>query len=307
MGLGFLRSFWAGLKEVALLRDAERIARGFAAEQSATIRNERHNARALLRAARRVASPDVALTLLDDALPAALACAHAARAPADPFDANAELALLARERIIPQSATLALSDRAASTDDDDFAAKEVLRDRIDDIVTRVLASVEWRTPLELRALRYGRLAAIALFVVLCAEHVVRTHWLVHDVALHKPVTHTPLKVVPPEADGVVDGKTRGTFGIHTMPDPHAFVTVDLLRTYDVREVRVYNRGDGWFDDILPLTLSVSTDGATFHDVATRTTHFDVWTIEMNDAPARWVRVSNNAYIALNEIEVYARE
>ena len=82
--------------------------------------------------------------------------------------------------------------------------------------------------------------------------------------------------------------------------------VDLLREYDVREVRVYNRGDGWFDDVLPLTLSISTDDATFTDVATRTTHFDVWTVELNRR-ARWVRVSNGSYIALNEIEVYARE
>jgi hypothetical protein len=307
MGLGWFRSFWAGLREVALLRDAERIACSFAPEQRATVREQRRRARAYLRAARRVASPDVALSMLDVALPAALASAHAAHASVGaPFDEQAELASLAQKKVLPESAARALEDRERASERE-FAAKEELRERIDDIVTRVLASVEHRTPLEVRALRYGRVAALVLVAALCAEHVARTRWLVHDVALHKPVMHTALKVVPPEAEGVVDGTTRGTFGIHTMSDAHAFVTVDLQRAYDIREVRVYNRGDGWFDDILPLTLSVSTDNATFHEVATRTTHFDVWSVDLRGMSARYVRVSNTSYIALNEIEVYARE
>lgn len=306
MGLGWLRSFWAGLREVALLADAERIARSFPPEQLTMVRQERRQARAYLHASRRVSSPDLALSLLDMALPAALACAHAARATSTPLDAHEELSSLARDKVLPETATHALEDRATASERD-FAAKEELRDRIDDIVTRVLASVEWRTPLEVRALRYGRIAAVVLVAFLCIEHVARTRWLVHNVALNKRVTHTALKLVPPEAEGVVDGKTRGTFGIHTVGDAHAFVMIDLLRTYDVREVRVYNRGDGWFDDVIPLTLSISTDAITFHDVATRTTHFDMWSVELNGAPARYVRVSNTSYIALNEIEVYARE
>jgi len=306
MGLGWLGSFWAGLRELALLRDAERISRSFTPERLSTMRHERQRAKGYLRAARRVANPDIALSMLDLALPAALSCAHIAREATEPFEAYAELAWLANEEVLPANAPRTLDDRKTASERD-FAAKEDIRDRIDDMVTRVLASVEWRRPHEVRALRWGRVAAIVLAVVLCVEHFARTRWLVHDVALHKPVTHTPLKIVPPEADEVVDGKTRGTFGVHTLNDPHAFVKVDLLREYAVREVRVYNRGDGWFDDVLPLTLAVSTDDMTYKDVATRTTHFDVWSVELNGLPARWVRVSNGSYIALNEIEVYARE
>ena len=43
-------------------------------------------------------------------------------------------------------------------------------------------------------------------------------------------------------------------------------------------------------------------------MATRTEHFDVWDLKFDALDARWVRVTkSNGYIALNEIEVYARD
>jgi hypothetical protein len=288
--LGWMRAFYRGAAELLLLRDAERISTSYGDERAATVRREARRARQYLRAARRVANPDLALSMLDIALPAALASAEAAWGQPELAGARDEVTRLADQRAAAR----------------DFAEKDSIRGDVEDLVARVLSVVESRSVLEIRALRWGRVCAIVLAVVFVAQREITMHFLVHNVALHKPVTSSTLQVQTDTSE-LVDGKTRGTFAIHTATSPRAFVMVDLSKTYDVREVRIYNRGDGWFDDVIPLALSTSVDGTTFQDVATRTTHFDVWTVDLGGRPARYIRVGKDGYIALNEIEVYARE
>jgi len=43
------------------------------------------------------------------------------------------------------------------------------------------------------------------------------------------------------------------------------------------KIKLYNRGDGWFDDaLLPLTLELSENGTDFVVVDRRTTSFGQW-------------------------------
>jgi hypothetical protein len=83
--------------------------------------------------------------------------------------------------------------------------------------------------------------------------------------------------------------------------------VDLLASYKIDKVKIYNRADGWFDDGLPLSLEFSEDGATFTEVNKRTEGFTSrapWTFEAKGAKTRYVRVRSPKYVALTEIEVY---
>lgn len=278
-----MRAFFAGLREVMSLREAHAVVDGYGPATLAAIREAKRKASARLRASRRLSNPRAALELLATAR--ALAAKAASAAGREELPALDEVDLDA----LP------------------FAELEARRDRIELEVGATLASTESRSPTELRGLTIGRYAAIVLAV--CAVlWSVSTPWRIHDVALGKPVTTSPLLAPPATPEGIVDGRTRGTFGLQTMKTRAPFVTIDLQRTYRIRRIKIYNRGDGWFDEILPLSLEVSTDGITFQHVATRTDHFAVWDLRFDALDARWVRVSkDNGYIALNEIEVYARD
>lgn len=281
--MGAIASLRAGLGEVFLLRDAQRKVEAYGPERLAAVRAERSRARSLLWASRRLADPAAATDLLEKSLEAARAALHEAGNEEPP------LAVAETYGAMP-----------------DFAAAETRRDELEARVVAILRSLEARSPLEIRALRAGRVGALALAFVAVFWPIVRDRYLVHDVALGKPVLTSPLKVNPPSGAELVDGHTHGTFSVHTL-DGHPFVTIDLERDYHVRSVRVYNRGDGWFDDVLPLTLSTSMDGVHWEIVATRTTHFDVWDQSLGGRDARFVRLSKDSgYIALNAIEVFAR-
>jgi hypothetical protein len=274
----------SGLREVFTLRFAEQVSRSYGEDQLRDIRVHKSEARSRLRASRRLASPSAALLLLKDAH------AHA----------------VAAARIAGKATTDALL--VGDVDALSFAEAETQRERADAAVRDLLGAVESRSRMELAGLRWGRPLALVVLVLGVLWHVARTRWMVHDVALHKPVITSPLRVPPATAEGVTDGRTRGTYAVQTLDGKPAFVTVDLERPYEIQRVKVYNRGDGWFYDTFPISLDVSDDGMTFKQVARRTEYFEVWTVELGGKSARFVRVSkDNGYVALNEIEVYARE
>jgi hypothetical protein len=276
-----LASFRAGLREIFTLRDARATAESYG-ERLAQVRLEKGIARARLLASRRLSNPFVALDLLS------VAADHTRRA----WDLE--------ERSLPSPLDPPPRDAVAT-----FAQAEATRDDVEANVAQLLSRLESRTQTELLGLRIGRLGAIAVVLVVLAWTLGR-HFGVHDVALNKPVITSGLR--QGKAEAVVDGRTRGTFALQTAEQAHPFVMIDLGRMYRIRSIRIYNRGDGWFDEVLPLSVELSSDGTSFHEIARRTEHFDVWTLELGSADARFVRVSKeNGYIALNEIEVYSRE
>jgi hypothetical protein len=311
MRLAWFGALRAGCWELLLLGQAERTTRAYREDQLASLREHKQRAKLHLRASRRAANPAVALSVLETGFSEALRALHVARGATGAFELSREMAWLeTASQIRPPAAAAfaAARDWHVGLQDESFARLDTVRDGVEELVSWILEHVESRTTGELRALRYGRIVAVVLFVALVGVTYLRNNVLVHNVALNKTVTSSPLKVNPPTGAELVDGHTRGTYGVHTSETKNPFVTVDLGRTYLVRDVRMYNRGDGWFDDVLPLTLSVSVDGIAFDDIATRTTHFDVWTVDMQRRAARYVRVSKESgYIVLNAIEVYARE
>ncbi|HEX4517531.1 MAG TPA: discoidin domain-containing protein [Polyangiaceae bacterium] len=283
----------AGFVEVFTLRHASETTAAYGEGVLARVRDDKRTARQRLRSADRLADPVAALVLLTDAVTFATRAFDAARPGEDPFGASADAAA---------AKALASGERSET-----FAGRERQRDLVAAFVRRLLSRVEARSDLELEAIRWGRVLGIVLLVGWLVMSYARAHWLVHDVAEHKIVTTSALKHMPPEPQLVVDGHERGAFNVHTSEAHPAFVMVDLGRAYDVQRVRIVNRGDGWFDDILPLDLSISLDDATWQHVATRTEHFDAWNVGLGGRPARFVKVSKNGYIALNKIEVFARE
>jgi hypothetical protein len=178
------------------------------------------------------------------------------------------------------------------------------------VVRSLAALVEPRSVSDIRFVRRARvaslgLAALALVVWLVAGLLGRT-----NLALHKPVATSgvhPAGTSPPA--GLTDGITSGGYGVHTAVAALPWVSVDLLGVHVVDEVKVYNRGDGWYNDGLPMTVQLSEDGTNFVDVATRTATFGQqtpWTIEMPRQRARYVRVRGGSgkYVALSELEVF---
>ncbi len=309
--MGILRSLATGLGEVVLLRHAEARARERGEERTRDVKGLKAAARLRLVASRKMSSAVAAVVLLDAALRLAV---EAARAEAgDAGDAPVTAAEL--ERYAPSVAPAARARVEAHLGDADPLAvdalppahAERLRDALDRVVGKLLSGVDARSVVELRALRYGRVAALVLVPLLLLGGWARAALLPRNIALGKPVYTSPLRFNPPNPSQVTDGRTRGTYNVHTVRQAHPFVTVDLERSYHVDRVRVYNRGDGWFDDMVPLTLQVSEDGTHFQDAAKRTEGFHVWTADLGGREARYVRVTKDqGYIALMEIEVYGR-
>lgn len=290
-----VRAFFLGLREVFTLSHAE--ARAREVDDVERARRERHVAAAIerRRAAKKIATPVAAIVLLRDALRFALDGRELADSGAPAADIDRVKAALA-------------SDAPFALDDLPFAEAESLRASFEACVDAAIGTSRTRTLLAVRALRVTRIVAVLVFLAWLVVPYAREHWMLHDVALGKVVTSSPLRGESPPADKVVDGKTRGTFDIATIEIDHAFVMVDLGKSYAVDRVRVVNRGDGWFDDILPVILQVSEDGARFDDVARRDEHFDTWTIPLGGRSARFVKLvkPDRGYIAINELEVYAR-
>jgi hypothetical protein len=169
---------------------------------------------------------------------------------------------------------------------------------------RSVRAVKIRRALHLGAIVLGFLLAITALVV----------WLTRpkNIARGKPVSSSGLNPdsTAPD-DGLVDGDTRGSYGIHTSKGPNPWVAIDLGKTHSIGRIEIFNRGDGWLDDGLPMVLEVSEDGSTYTEIAVRKkrfTHTAPWVERLGGKPARWVRVRGRtgSYVALSEIEVYEK-
>ena len=100
-----------------------------------------------------------------------------------------------------------------------------------------------------------------------------------------------------------------TYGVHTNIEENPWVRIVLGAVVPVHEVRVFNRGDGYESEILPLLLQLSDDGEAFTDVGERTELFTrdrPWITKLEGKAGRYVRIymPKEGYIALSEIEVY---
>ncbi len=171
------------------------------------------------------------------------------------------------------------------------------------------SQIDVRSPRRIQVSRALRLGAVAAVLVAAAAAGVARLTRPTNIALGKNVTASSRYPGTPKATGATDGDIVGAYGVHTRIEDAAWIAVDLGALRRIRSVRVYNRGDGYFDDALPLRLQLSKDGKRYVDAGTRATHFsqsDPWIAEVGGQEARWVRVIRKApgYVALSEIEVY---
>jgi F5/8 type C domain-containing protein len=176
-------------------------------------------------------------------------------------------------------------------------------------VARLGAFVDPRSLAEVRVTRYVRVGIAAVVVALGLFLIV--HWVAapRDLAFYKPAIASSQWPGSPLAAGIDNGKIEASYGVHTQVEEWPWVMIDLGSVQTIHEVRVYNRGDGYFDEGLPLLLQFSSDGKLWIEIARRTTPYtqaDPWVARVGGSRARYLRVQipRHGYVALSEIEVF---
>ncbi len=201
----------------------------------------------------------------------------------------------------------------------DSAAPDVqarTKEALEGAVRWLRGRIEPRTVPEIRRSRIVRTGTAGLVGVMLlvwfASYLLRPA----DLALHRPVTASsrlPQSIAPEDGSELVNGVIEGTYAIQTTKENSPWVMVDLQASRGIKDIVVYNRGDGWFDEGLPFALELSENGKDFTEVARRSESFSQdhpWTYT---APpglrARYVRVRapHTGYIALSEIEVHGHK
>lgn len=310
-------SLAASLREFFTLESAEKKIRAYEPAQAANIRRLHEAGAAHLAAARELSgrrtAPSAALLLRE-------ACSCFLRALAVARDASAEPdALSALEALeadaLPEASRDALRQSFAITDPlayQDMEERALLAHvrALDDAAAALEPTIETRTALSVRALRYGRRAGIAIAAAWALwTYGIAPHVLPQNIALHKTVTASSHHPGTPDGKDLVDGVVGGTYAIHTLAEDFAWVQIDLGQVYVVETVKVHNRGDGWFDDCLPLIVELSEDGSSWAEVARRRDHFDQnppWEVDARKTKGRYVRLraARKTYVSLSEVEVY---
>lgn len=171
--------------------------------------------------------------------------------------------------------------------------------------------VEVRSPSHIRTTRTVRVSAVALAIVGALGFGTMKLVAPHDIAKGKRVSMSSQWPGTIDPSHCTDGSIDHAFGCHTQKTHDAWVSVDLGSVTSIKRVVVYNRGDGYFDEALPLVLEVSDDGAKFEEIARRTTVFgqsDPWTEKLASRRARHVRIrsAGTGPVAIAEIEVFSR-
>lgn len=171
-------------------------------------------------------------------------------------------------------------------------------------------AIEMRSLTYVKATRIGRALGVPLAIAFILYAIAKAIFAPPNLARGMPVSASAL-FPGTRAEGLVDGAHASSFGIHTAEGESPWVRVDLGGPAHVREVRVYNRADGWFEDCLPLVLEVSDDGQSYRELERRTSvfsHTDPWTVRPSGVTTRFVRLrkAGRGYVALGELEVYGR-
>ena len=314
------------LREPLLLKDAERTARGYSVPQRARIlelsdaARRRENAALELREDRSTAA---AVELHRQAAALMITALLVARGEnglegvLEAPEAWARLSALLEAGVLkdpPEEVSVA---RPLLAESDPLAVDRLPPAAARDVRAAAEATSRWlrgcyesRTPRQLRTQRALRIGALVAGLGLLLSAGVASALSPEDVALGKPVTASGRYHGTPAASHAVDGVKDGSLGVHTALHDNPWVTIDLQAPYAVDKVVVVNRGDGYFDGILPLSLQLSTDGKRFTQVALRKKVFtdtDPWVAKLPGTVGRYVRLQvkkKRAYMWASEIEIY---
>jgi hypothetical protein len=216
-------------------------------------------------------------------------------APDAPFIAKARAVLASDDPLVADSLDAAslFEARSASAD-----AVAWLRTRVDP-----------RSPRAKRIARIVRVLAALVAAFGLAYFLGKWIRSRDDIARGREVIASSSIVGAPPPSALVNGMVEASFGVHTQTEDDPWVLIDLAEVRAIGEVRVFNRGDGWQDECLPLILEIATDRLSFSEVERRSIRFtqsDPWIAKLGGKSARWIRFrhAGHGYIALSEVEVY---
>jgi hypothetical protein len=87
-----------------------------------------------------------------------------------------------------------------------------------------------------------------------------------------------------------------------------WLSIDLGRAFAITRVKVFGRGDGYYDQSIPLALEVSDDGTTYQQIALRNdpfSEYDPWVVRPSALVTRYLRLRTmrHSYLVLGEVEV----
>ncbi len=175
-------------------------------------------------------------------------------------------------------------------------------------VLRWLRRAIVRSPLRIRARAALRVAALAAIVGGVLSIAVVALASGHDAA-GRPVTTSSLVTDAGAPATVTDGERCGRERVLTRVEKEPWIAVDLERARELSRVVVQGDGDAYVDEARPLVLELSQDGASYTEIARRTTPLtrtSDWSVELGGKPARWVRVKKLGIgdLTLCEIAVY---
>jgi F5/8 type C domain len=176
-------------------------------------------------------------------------------------------------------------------------------------VAWLASTVEPRNQHEIRVTRGFRIAGVAVFVLFVLYEIGMGLFAPKNLALGKLAMASSRYPSSPPPSAINNGDIESAYGYQTQFETNPWIQIDLGALYPVHEVRVFNRGDGWFNEVLPIKLQVSEDAMTYTDVEERTEPFTrdtPWIAKLDGKPVRFVRVTQErqGHIALTEIEVY---
>lgn len=139
------------------------------------------------------------------------------------------------------------------------------------------------------------------FTLTVADNVARGKY----VRQSSTVTHPCFPVASKAVDGNTDGNWPSCTIASTDQEQGAWWQVDLLGTYNVGSVVVWNRTDCCADRLSNFTVKVSTDGATWTTAANVPGVAAATTVLPMSQTARWVRVplNGNNHLSLTEVQV----
>jgi hypothetical protein len=316
-------SFLAPVREFFLLEEPRRAIDAYDPAQRARIAELCASSAARVKVARRTTSAVPSCLLLRDAV---TMLARASAASRDATLGDAALAQLDGAGELPQLPP----DPLDGTEGDAERVQQALRARdplyldrlepgalerlrlaLERAAEAMRTRVEARSLLHVRALRWGRLAAVVLILLYAGWFFVRRR-LPTNIAAGKPVHVSSYKLNPPDGQELATGRAGFTFAVHTNVEESPNVVIDLQGDYAIDRVEVYNRGDGWWDDCLPLVLEVSRDGNSYTELARREEHFGFdkpWVVRASGTVARFVRarVARHSYLALGRVAVFGKK
>jgi hypothetical protein len=165
-----------------------------------------------------------------------------------------------------------------------------------------------RSPRELRTARILRLLAAALAGIALLALFLVGLLTPKNLAKGRPVSSNGGTMFGTTMAAAVDGSTSGDYEFHSTPEDSPWLAIDLGRPYDITQVKVFGRGDGTYDQSIPLALEVSDDGSTYREVAQRAEPFstyDPWVVKPTKVVGQFVRLRTlkRACLVLDEVMV----